>query len=102
MRLISLVRLRVDRLHVAVDHLHDAAQLGDFVHLVLILRFLQASLMAVDAADLHLDFSVRDLGDVGVALDALPLAMHAAFETIYKDRWRSARSRRRRGLGAPP
>ena len=40
-RLIFLVGLRVDRLHVAADHLDDAAQLGDCVGLVVVLRGFQ-------------------------------------------------------------
>ena len=40
--------------------------------------------MAIDAADLHLDLLVRNLGDVGVALDALPLSVHAAQEAVFQ------------------
>src|SRR5450830_641345 len=49
--------------------------------------------MAVDAADFHLDLFMRNLGDVGVALDALPLAVHAAQEAVFQHRRRRARLR---------
>jgi hypothetical protein len=39
---------------------------------------------------------MRDLGDVGVALDALPLAMHAAQEAVFQHH-RETRLARRRG-----
>ena len=92
-RLIFLVRLRVDRLHIAADHVDDAAQLGDLIGLVIVFRRVQQTLMAVDAADFHLDLFMRNLGDVGVALDALPLAMHAAQEAVLQHRRRRARLR---------
>ena len=100
-RLIFLVGLRVDRLHVAADHVDDAAQLGDFVGLVLVLRVFQQILMAIDAADLHLDLFVRNLGDVGVALDALPLAVHAAQEAVFQHH-RETRLARASVAGANP
>src|SRR5450631_624999 len=47
-RLIFLVRLGVDRLHVAADHVDDAAQLGDLVGLVVVFRRFQQILMAIE------------------------------------------------------
>ena len=85
-RLVVLVGLRVDRLHVAADHVDHAGQLLDVVGLsLLVLRLIQLLLVAVDAADLHLDLFVRNLGDVGVAFDALPLAVHAAEEAVFQN-----------------
>src|SRR5476651_1846395 len=52
--------------------------------------------MAVDTADFHLDLFMRNLGDVGVALDTLPLAMHAAQEAVFQHH-RETRLARRRG-----
>jgi hypothetical protein len=38
--------------------------------------------MAIDATDLYHNLVVRELGDVGVAFDALALSVHAAQETV--------------------
>ena len=81
-RLVVPVRLRVNRLHEAVDLLDHHAQPLEFLGLVLDLRLVPQVLMTLHAADLDLDLLVRDLGDVGVAVDAHPLAVHALFELI--------------------
>ncbi len=83
-RLIDLARLRVDRLHVAAYHVDHAGQLGDLIGLVVVLCVLELAFVAGDAAHLHGDRVVRNLGDVGVALDALQLAVHAAEEAVLK------------------
>ena len=49
------------------------------------LRSVQQFPMAVDAANLHRDLLVRDLGDIGVALDAIALSVRAAQKTIFQD-----------------
>ena len=95
-RLIDLARLCVDRLHVAADHLDHAGQFHDLVGLVVFLGVFQAAFVAGDAAHLHGDRVVRDLGDVGVALDAIELAVHAAEEAILQHHRKLFLARRRR------
>ncbi len=84
-RLVGLAGLRVDRLHIAADHFHHAGQLDGLVGLVVVfLGFLELVFVTGDAADLHLDLVVRNLGDVGVAFDALQFAVHTAEEAILE------------------
>ena len=96
MRLIDLARLRMDRLHVAADHVDDAGQLGDLSGVIVLLGVLQAALVAGDAAHLHGDRVVRNLGHVVVALDALQRAVHAAEEAVLQHHGELLHARRRR------
>ena len=92
-RLIDGARLRVDRLHVAADHVDHVGQVGDLGGFIIFLRVFQPALVAGHAAHLHGDLFVRNLGDVGVAIDAIELAVHAAEEAVFQHRRRRSRFR---------
>jgi len=85
-RLVGHARPRVDRLHVPVDHLHDDAQPGVLLGLVVLLGGIPECLVALNATDLVLHSRlVRDLGDVPVALDAKALRVNAFPELLLID-----------------
>ncbi len=82
-RLVFPVRPRVDGFHVVVDLLHHHPEPRVLLGLVLRLGGVPQGFVAADATDLvrHAGL-VRNFGDVGVALDAKPLAVHALSELV--------------------
>ena len=103
-RLVFPVGARMDRFHVLVDLLNHHPQARVFLGLVFALCRFPQRFMAADATDfVGYACLVRNLGNVHVAFDALPLAVYALSELVLDHVQRTrvpVRARRRKPLVA--